>query len=185
MSNEIFEQDSSDGEVEDKDYGVVMEIAEANEEEPAPTKVKKARKPLTEKRKQELREQLKRGRETSLAKRQRGKQKKDLVKLKIEESKVEKVYKQKIQSDMEKEQALEEKLTAKIIARMKKEAEEEARNNELISLRKQVEELKKSRAKPKIETINEEPVQPAKMAAPVVPQYNKFSPSSHFMGGFY
>ena len=87
---------------------------------------------------------------------------------------------------MEKEQALEEKLTAKIIARMKREAEEERKNNELISLRKQVEELKKSKAKPKLETIKEEPVQPAKMAVPIIPQYNKFSPSNHFMSnGFY
>jgi len=186
MVDDIFEQDSSDGEVEDKGDGVVMEVAEANEEETPPTKVKKPRKPLTAERKAQLREQLKRGRETSLAKRQKGKQKKDLVKLKIEESKVEKVYKQKVQSDMEKEQALEEKLTAKIIARMKREAEEERKNNELISLRKQVEELKKSKAKPKLETIKEEPVQPAKMAVPIIPQYNKFSPSNHFMSnGFY
>ena len=181
VDNDIFEQEGS---VEEADGGVVMDLDEEMEEETAPIKAKKARKPLTEARKQQLREQLKRGRETSLAKRTKGKAKKDLVKLKVEESKVEKIYKQKVHSDMEKEQALEDKLTKKIIARMKKEAEEEARTNEIISLRAQVAELKKPKAKPKLETIKEEP-RPA-TPAPVVPKYNKFSPSSnHFMGGFY
>jgi len=46
MVDEIFEHDSSDGEVEDKGDGVVMAVAEANEEEVATIKVKKPRKPL-------------------------------------------------------------------------------------------------------------------------------------------
>ena len=184
--SDLFEQDVSDGEAGgDKDDGVVMEVAEVNEEEAPPIKPKKTRKPLTAERKAQLREQLKKGRETSLAKRQKGKQKKDLIKLKVNESKIETVYKEKIQSDMEKEQALEDKLTKKIMARMKKEAEEEARNNELISLRAQVAEFKKPKKKP-LPTIKEEPVQPAKMAVPTMPQFNKFSPSTHFMSnGFY
>ncbi len=183
MSDELFENDSNEG---DKGDGVVMDVKEENEEEIAPIKVKKPRKPLSEERKAQLREQLKRGRETSLAKRTKGKQKKDLVKLKVEESKIEKVYKEKVLNDQNKEQELEEKLTKKIMARMKKEAEEERKNNELISLRAQVDELKKEKEKPKpkLETIKEEPIRP-QTPAPIVPQYNKFSPSNHFMGGFY
>ena len=167
--SDLFEQDVSDGEAGgDKDDGVVMEVAEVNEEEAPPIKVKKPRKPLTAERKAQLREQLKKGRETSLAKRQKGKQQKDLIKLKVNE-----------------EQALEDKLTKKIMARMKKEAEDERKNNELISLRAQVAELKKPKKKP-LPTIKEEPVQPAKMAVPTMPQFNKFSPSAHFMSnGFY
>jgi hypothetical protein len=180
MSDELFENDSNDG---DKADGVVIDIKEETEEEEVPIKVKKPRKPLSEERKNQLREQLKRGRETSLAKRTKGKQKKDLVKLKVEESKIEKVYKEKVMNDQQREQELEEKLTKKIMARMKKEAAEEARANELISLRAEVQALKKAKAKP-LPTIKEEPIIP-KAPVPVAPQYNKFSPSNHFMGGFY
>ena len=183
MSDELFENASNDG---DKEISLEVEKIEEKEEETTPlieTPKKKPRKPRTEKRKAELREQLKRGRETSLAKRTKGKQKKDLVKLKVEESKIENVYKEKVMNDQQREQELEEKLTKKIMARMKKEAEEERKANELISLRKQVEELKKAKAKP-LPTIKEEPIIP-KAPVPVAPQYNKFSPSNHFMGGFY
>ena len=160
MSDELFENDSNEG---DKEVSLEVEEIEEIDKETTP-KSKKARKPLSEARKAQLREQLKRGRETSLAKRTKGKQKKDLVKLKVEESKVEKIYKEKVMNDQQKEQEL-------------------ARANELISLRAQVNELKKAKVKP-LPTIKEEPVRPM-TPAPVVPQYNKFSPSSHFMGGYY
>lgn len=150
-----------------------------------PAKVKKARKPLSEERKAQLREQLKKGRERSLAKRQAGKQAKELQKVKVMESEVEQKVAKKLKSQAESEQELEERLTIKIKKRLQKEKEAEDKENELISLRKQVEELKKPKTEVKpLEPPPKTEVKSQPIPVPTRPKMSKWSPSQHFMGGF-
>lgn len=147
-------------------------------------KVKKPRKPLSDERKAQLREQLKKGRETSLAKRQKGKKQKELASVKQEDIKEYKAIETPRVSNYEREQELEARLTERITKKLIKQQEDEKRDKELIELRKQVELLKKPIG---IAPIKEEkkPVEkPAEPVRPARPVYNKFSPhQNHFMGG--
>tara|TARA_R110000823_G_scaffold33475_1_gene93697 strand:+ start:242 stop:841 length:600 start_codon:yes stop_codon:yes gene_type:complete len=191
MGNDLFEDDSEDeGKIEVKVEEISQNEGETTPEINLPKKGKKPRKPLSDERKAQLREQLKRGRETSLKKRQEGKKKKGLMKVKKEEVNIATAATPPIEKKVSpsykiinNDNDLEEKITLKIMKRLKKEAEEEKKNNELIYLRKQVEELK---TKPKkLETIAEEPptkkvVKDKPPEPPTQHVYNKFSPN-HFM----
>tara|TARA_R110002049_G_scaffold296158_2_gene484085 strand:- start:1915 stop:2523 length:609 start_codon:yes stop_codon:yes gene_type:complete len=194
MGNDLFEDDSEDeGKIEVKIEEISANEGETTPQINLPKKGKKPRKPLSDARKAQLREQLKRGRETSLKKRQEGKKKKGLMKVKKEEVKIAVATTPPIENKVapsyniiNNDNDLEEKITVKIMKRLKKEAEEEKKNNELIYLRKQVEELKTLKAKPKkLETIPEEPpvkkvVKDKPPEPPTQQVYNKFSPN-HFM----
>ena len=147
-------------------------------------KVKKPRKPLTEERKAQLREQLKKGRERSLAKRQAGKHAKELQKVKVMESEVEQKVAKKLKSQAESEQELEERLTIKIKKRLQKEKEEQEKENELISLRRQVAELKKPKEVKAVDPPPKREVKSEPIPVPARQKMSKWSPSQHFMGGF-
>jgi len=188
MGNDLFEDDSEDeGKIEVKVEEISQNEGETTPQTNLPKKGKKPRKPLSDERKAQLREQLKRGRETSLKKRQEGKKKKGLMKVKKDEVNIAVTATPPIEKKVNiinNDNDLEEKITLKIMKRLKKEAEEEKKNNELISLRKQVEELKTPKPK-KLEPIAEEPptkkvVKDKPPEPPTQHVYNKFSPN-HFM----
>tara|TARA_R110002012_G_scaffold263680_1_gene446869 strand:+ start:1659 stop:2234 length:576 start_codon:yes stop_codon:yes gene_type:complete len=157
----------------------------AQEDEPINKKVKKPRKPLSDERKAQLREQLKKGRETSLAKRQQGKKKKELASVKQEDIKEYKAIETPRISNYEREQELEARLTERITKKLKKQQEDEKRDKELIELRKQVELMKKPIGIAPIKEEKPKPVEkPAEPVRPARPVYSKFSPhQNHFMGG--
>ena len=199
MSN-LFEEPDEINEIDEpcniEETTPLLEELIGEEEEVPPKKVKKPRKPLTEARKAQLREQLKKGREASLLKRSAKKNVKVMDKIKKEEAKVEVSVKKKILSEMEREQELEERLTIKIRNKIKKEQEDERKDNELKSLRQQIQELKMKNSTKTIKeepsAIHEEPtvsgasgkvLRKSKPSEPIdIPKYNKFSPHNHFMG---
>lgn len=187
--SELFEDD-----VVDTPEPVEEPVEEPGEEniemeiEAPPKKIKKARKPLTDERKAQLREQLKKGRENSLAKRQaakKQKQKKKIMADDIDNMKIGMQHSNTIAG-------MEDLVTQRVMHRLKKEREADSKNSELEKLRAELAELKKAKATPpKLETIKEkvEPVEPAKPKVSATP-YNKFSPiynnskfnmSKHFM----
>ena len=191
--SDLFEEPDEINEIDEpcniEETTPLLEELIGEEEEVPPKKVKKPRKPLTEARKAQLREQLKKGREASLLKRSAKKNVKVMDKIKKEEAKVEVSVKKKILSEMEREQELEERLTIKIRNKIKKEQEDERKDNELKSLRQQVEELKmrSKTIKEEPSAIHEEPtgkvLRKSKPSEPIdIPKYNKFSPHNHFMG---
>lgn len=157
----------------------------AQPDEPIKKKVKKPRKPLSDERKAQLREQLKKGRETSLAKRQKGKKQKELASVKQEDIKEYKAIETPRISNYQKEAELEDRLAARISKRIKKQQEDEKRDKELIELRKQVELMKKPIGIAPIKEEKPKPVEkPAEPVRPARPVYSKFSPhQNHFMGG--
>ena len=185
--SELFEDDTPEPveePVETTEENIEMEIEEA-----PPKKAKKPRKPLSDERKAQLREQLKKGRENSLAKRQaakKQKQKKKVIQDDIDNMKI----------GMEQANTIagmEDLVTQRVMHRLKKQKEADSKNSELEKLRAELAELKKQKAStpPKVETIKEEPepVQPEKPKVSQTP-YNKFSPiynnskfnmSKHFM----
>tara|TARA_R110000796_G_scaffold33098_1_gene86136 strand:- start:83 stop:652 length:570 start_codon:yes stop_codon:yes gene_type:complete len=156
----------------------------AQPDEPIKKKVKKPRKPLSDERKAQLREQLKKGRETSLAKRQQGKKKKELVSVKQEDLKEYKAEAPRV-SNYQKEVELEDRLAARISKRIKKQQEDERKDAELIKLRQQLAEMKKPIGIVPIKEEKPKPIEkPAEPVRPARPVYNKFSPhQNHFMGG--
>ncbi len=170
--SDLFEQDVNSPDVK---------LVDIEETVPTPTKTKKARKPLSEERKAQLREQLKKGREKSLEKRRANKQTKTLKKIKEEESVVHTSIAHRLKTDLDKEREMEERLTDKISKRLQKQQEEKEKEKELVSLRAELAELKK----PKTVKVVEKAVDPPKPSAPVaIPKtvYSKFSPhKNHFM----
>jgi len=156
----------------------------AQPDEPINKKVKKPRKPLSDERKAQLREQLKKGRETSLAKRQKGKKQKELASVKQEDLKEYKTEAPRV-SNYQREQELEERLTEKITKKLKKQQEDEKRDAELIELKKQLAEMRKPIGIAPVKEEKKKPIEkPAEPVRPSRPVYNKFSPhQNHFMGG--
>jgi hypothetical protein len=154
------------------------------EETQPPVKTKKARKPLSEERKAQLREQLKRGREASLEKRRANKQSKTLKKIKEEESVVRPSIQDRLRTDVDRERELEERLTDKISKRLQKQQEEKEKERELLSLRAELAELKKPKTVKVVEKAPEpvRPPEPVAAPTPTRPVYSKFSPHrNHFM----
>lgn len=173
--SDLFEQDVNSPDVK---------LVDIEETVQAPTKTKKTRKPLSEERKAQLREQLKKGREKSLEKRRANKQSKTLKKIKEEESVVHTSIVQRLKTDIDKERELEERLTDKISKRLQKQQEEKEKEKELLSLRAELAELKKPKTVRVVEKAVETPKSSAPVAipTPVKPVYSKFSPHrNHFM----
>ena len=186
---DLFESEQVNSEevkVIDNEQPVEHEMGKgvAQPDEPIKKKAKKPRKPLSDERKAQLREQLKKGRETSLAKRQQGKKKKELVSVKQEDLKEYKAEAPRV-SNYEREQELEARLTERITKKLKKQQEDERKDAELIKLRQQLAEMKKPIGIVPIKEEKPKPIEkPAEPVRPSRPVYNKFSPhQNHFMGG--